>query len=512
MRRLYRLTIATILVVIVALATVSCNKKVKKIKVDNQFAISIFNDTISLREMLNDMDSTANSWLRVRNDSIFVFYSDSVNVVLNANDMIGRLGDVSFNTNTHFNMPDFEATNSQDTVIIVDKFMTVPFHYDDFAIEEVILRSGLLSFSFNTNPNIVPLKRLELYSYQMLTDDDEPLLLTIDYNKPGFDVDLADFKIIPENDTLAFGARVYLHLDSGIYEGGEYDCSLSGSMRHVGFKTVYAVVDKTLDSIFTTDTNIDFGIQGLSGSALLPIPKISITYRNTFGLSALGDINVLQFVNEHTGEVTNLLASDHVDVDILPTEGEYRSVVIEGLTNQIDALAGYTQLNFEGRATMAMPGQHISISDTSAVDIVADIEMPLSFKLSNLHYIDTIEVDFGEDINMNDYFDEIDFFVDYNNQIPLQIEMQGIFMKDGFPMDSLFDDGGSILYDESSTIKCVITDSKLRHFMQANKMALRLGVSTEFQEDPVIIKESETLALRLRILTKTSEINIDNGN
>ena len=159
---------------------------------------------------------------------------------------------------------------------------------------------------------------------------------------------------------------------------------------------------------------------------------------------------------------------------------------------------------------MAMPGQHISISDTSRVDLIADIEMPLSFKINDLEYSDVIDVDFGGDVSMDDYFDEIDFFIDYTNEIPLQVEMQGIFMKDGLVMDSLFNNGGSILYDESTTLKVELTERKLQHFMQANKMKLRLRVSTEFQEEPVIIKESESLALRLRILTKTSEINLDN--
>ena len=91
MRRFCQITILTIVAIFLAFTTMSCNKKVKKIKVDNQFAISIFNDTISLREILHEMDSTSNTWLRVRNDSVFVFYSDSVNVVLNARDMLSQV-------------------------------------------------------------------------------------------------------------------------------------------------------------------------------------------------------------------------------------------------------------------------------------------------------------------------------------------------------------------------------------------------------------------------------------
>ena len=495
-----------------ALTTVSCNKKVKKIVVDNQFAISIFNDTIPLREILNDMDSTTNSWLRVRNDSLFVYYADSVNLVLSAHDLLDQLQDVSFTTNTSFNMPDFIASNSQDTVIIVDKFATVPFSYEDFDIEEVVMRSGLLNFYFNVQPMIEPLRTLEIYSYQLLTADGDPLVLTIENGKPSVEVDLADFRAIPQNDTVAFGARMTLHINSGIYEGGVYQCALTGSLRNMGFKTVYAIVNKALDSIYADQTAIDYGVNGLSGSAFLPIPKVNITYRNTFGLAARADVNLLEFVNGATGLVTDLLETDHLNIDILPTNGEYRHMTVEGFTDQIDALAGYTRLDFNGRVTMAMPGEHISISDTSSVDIIADIEMPMSFKITDLRYTDTIDVDFGDDINMDDYFDEVDIFIDYNNQIPLQIMMQGVFMQNEMVMDSLFYDGGTILYNESSTLSCVMTGRKLQNMMQSNKMILRLGVNTNFQQDPVMIKESETIALRLRMLTKTSEINIDHND
>lgn len=508
MKRLFRIAITTVLVIIMALTTVSCNKKVKKIVVDNQFAISIFNDTIPLREILNDMDSTTNSWLRVRNDSVFVYYADSVNLVLSARDLLSHIDDVNFTTSTTFTMPELVADHNHDTVITVDKFATIPFHYDDFVIEEVEMRSGLLSFAFDVNPMIESLKGLEIFSNQLLTADGNPLVLIIDTGRPSVEVNLANFRVIPQNDTVAFGARINLHIENGTYLGGTYNSSLAGSLTNVGFKTVYAIVNRTLDSVYADQTAIDYGVNGLSGSAFLPIPKVNITYRNTFGLAARADVSLLQFVNGATGLVTDLLETDHLNIDILPTNGEYRHFTVEGFTDQIDALAGYTRLDFDGRMTMAMPGEHISISDTSSVDIIADIEMPMSFKITDLRYLDTIDVDFGRDVSIDDYFDEIKFFIDYNNQIPLQVMMQGVFLQNEMAVDSLFDAGGSILYDESSTLSCVITGRKLQNMMKANKMALRLGVNTEFQTDPVMIRESQTLALRLKILTKTTEINI----
>ena len=513
MRRLFKITIMTVLVVLMALATASCKKQgVKKIAVDNQFAIAIFNDTISVRDILKDLDSTCNSWLRVRNDSIFAYYADSVNGVLKASDLLDAgIEDIDFTTVTSFTMPPFDPTNNHDTVIEVEKFMTVPFDFDGFNIDSVLLRKGLMSFDFTVNPPIEQLRRIEIFSNELISPDGNPLVIPIDYMR-NHEVNLANYRVIPVEDTVSFGARITLHIDSGVYPGGDYECASIGGLTGVGFKTVYALVTKPLDSIFHDNTDIDFGINGLSGSAWLPVPKIHITYRNTFGMMADGDITTLEFFNSRTGLVTDLLAADHVDVDIYPTNGLYRHFTMTGFTDQIDALAGYTRLDFDGQVTMAMPGEHISISDTSAIDVIADIEMPFSFKITDLRYTDTIKINFGEDVNVENYFDEIKFFIDYDNKIPLEVQMQGLFMKNGHVIDSLFDNGGTILYNEPSSLTTVVTDRKLKNVMRSNQMILRLGVNTDFQEDPVLIRDSNNIALRMRMLTKTTEINIGGGH
>lgn len=511
--------IATTLVFLTVIFTFSCKKnKVEKVAVDSQFAIALFSDTVSLSEIINDMDSTTKNWLRVRNDSIFVYYVDTIKNVLKASDLLSDIEDVSFNTSTGFAMPPFDPTNNHDTVIDVDRFMTVPFHYDGYNIEEVLLRGGNMNFSFVVTPQIEQLKQIEIYSNQILSPEGEPLVI-IDDGRPS--VDLSNYHVIPEQDTVAFGARVTIHVDHGVYDGGDYTCDLTGGLTGVKFKTVHGTIDKPLDSIYNDQTAIDFGIAGLSGSAVLPIPTINLDYSNTFGFGARADVTELQFVNENTGLVTNLLASDVVEVTVNPTEGEWYHTRIDGLTETIDALAGYTRLDFAGEVTMNLnPGNAFSISDTSTVDIAADIEMPFSFKLSDLCYNDTIAIDLsgsGDAANqIDDYIDEIEFFIDYNSKIKIDVDLQGIFMKNNTVIDSLFNNDHVIYYsadDNISTISVTVTGQKLRNVLRANQMILRLGVSTEaISPDPVQLMDTDAIFMRMRVLTKTSEINIGGNN
>jgi hypothetical protein len=502
---------------LVLVSAYSCKRsKAKKIAVDTQFAVALFNDTVSIKDVIGKMDSTTNNWLRVRNDSIFAYYADSIKNVLNAGDLIGNIKDVNFHTNTGFTMPVCDPTHNHDTVVDVDKFMTIPFHYDGFVIDEVVMRKGLMNFEFDVQPALEHLKKIEVYSNQIVSEDGEPIVIGID-SKGRKSVNLADYRIVPEDDTVAFGARVTLHIENGVYPGGDYVCDLNGGLQNVGFKTIYATVTKALDSIYNDYADIDFGINGLSGSAYLPVPRINLTYRNTFGLSASSDVTTLEFVNSRTGLVTDLLAADHWVETVEPTNGRYVSKRIGNFVDDIDALAGYTQLNFDGRVTMAMPGEKISVSDTSSIDVIADIEMPFSFRISDLRYTDTFDVKFdGNGMNL-DLLDEIDFFLDFNNRIPLEVDVQAYFMRNNTVIDSLFDGNHIIPYNNNpsaqgySTIDCIVTGEKMRNVLRARQMILSLGASTEnISPDPVMLRESNSIALRMRMLTKSSEIEIDN--
>lgn len=510
--------IATALVAVMMLASLACKKKeVKKISINNQMAVSLFCDTISLRDIINDMDSTTNTWMRIRNDSLFAYYSDSVMGALKASDFLSDIEDTDFSTSTDFSLDAVEEEEEVDTMLFSEKFTEIPFEYDGFKINEVIMRSGTFTFDLVLTPEIPMLKKVAIWSDQLLTPDNDTLVIEIDYEHGRKSVDLSGCKIKPdEDDKVYFSSWVTIHYDPQIgFEGGDFTCDLTGQLTDVAFETIYATATKPIDSIFTQTVDIDFGVNGLTGSAFLHVPDVSVSYCNTFGLWAHGDITTLDLVNENTGLVTDLLVNDSVSLDIRPTNGQFVNEPIDWFTDEIDALAGYNKLDFQGHVIIARAGEEISISDTSEVHLVADIEMPLAFKISELHYLDTIEVNFsGNDdnnVNIDDYFDEIDFFIDYNNHIPLQVGLQGIFLKDGQVLDSLFEREQTILFNTASKLTCVVTGNKLRSVENADHMILRLGATTRFEDEPVmvILKESDNIELRMRILTKTTELSID---
>lgn len=516
-----KFTLTTIiLTACMVLAMASCKKKgVKTVAVDTQFALALYNNTLSLKDVIHQMDASTQSWLRVRNDSIFAYYADTIKDVIKASDFLSNIDDVDFNTVTDFTLPSVSAQSEKDTTLSVDRFATFPFHYDGFIIDEVLLRSGVLAFGFNVTPSIPMLKQIVVFSDQLQMTDGNRFEVTFNY--PGnseCEVDLAGCSFVPEDDTVAFSAKIVFHYDPSIgFQGGDYSCRLTGGLTDVRFNTVYGIVTKPIDSIFEMHNNIDFGINHVSGSFLLPIPTIEMKYKNTFGLSAHGDINTFEF-RTADGQTVNLLADDYVEITVEPTEGEYYSTPITGFVEQIDALSNFTRLDFHGEITMAEADQPFTISDTSSIDVIGSVEMPFEFKLSDVRYRDSLDVNFSGSNNeidkIDNYFDELDFIVQYNSKIKIDMDMQVYFMRNNLLLDSLFNNTQLLEYSINDEIKEIdvepFTGERLKHIMRANKMVIDMGWQTdEISSDPIMMMDTDQLLLRLKLHTKTSEIDLD---
>ena len=89
-------------------------------------------------------------------------------------------------------------------------------------------------------------------------------------------------------------------------------------------------------------------------------------------------------------------------------------------------------------------------------------------------------------------------------------------MKNNTVLDSLFSNEHVVHYstgDEISTISVVVNGRKLNDVLRSNQLILRLGVSTDaISDEPVMMMDTDAIFMRMRVLTKTSEINIGGNN
>ena len=509
------------LFVFALLAFGACKKNdmnVTKITLDHEMALSVLNDTISVKDMLGMMDSTTNNWLRVRNDSIFVFYNVSVNNVLNGSDFMSSLGDVDFNTAAEFELPDIPQLPVPSTpiseTIDLPEFASLPFSFEGVAVSEIRLSSGTFSLDFSLEPAVPAIKEITLSTDNIVLGDGSPLTVSISPSNGALNCsfDLAGAMIAPDNEgNISLSGSISFEYDPSVgLDGGLCVFSLSGSFCNMGVDLLSAEISRPVDSTFNEVIDIDFGINGIDGHLFLPSPKIDISYCNTFGVGATCRVDELYFIQSATGQNTNLLSDDNIEVSVLPTDGAVVNNTINGLAEEIDALGAYSKLVFSGEVAMNTVDGTVSMEKSDKIDIAADVELPFRLEADGVSYSHTLDMNIEGDINDEYPIDEVDLFFDFNNQIPLNISFQAYLQKEDAIIDSLFDAGASIEYGLTNTMKVVVNTDKLNNLLDCDKMLIRFNVSTEsISSDPVQFRESDYICVRLRMLAKVTEIDLN---
>lgn len=520
MKNRFTRIIPILLVSLVLILAISCKKKnVKKIAVDNQFAISLFADSMSMMDVLGMMDSTTATWLRVKEDgSIVAFYDNRMDSVVMASDILDNVDDMTIDpTTTSFTLPPVNPSKAGavDT-LQVPTFMAFPVNFAGFEIRLVEMRSGMMSFTVELSDHIDMLKTVIISTNSIRTKDDKPLSLILDMSGTSATdaVDLANCMLIPDSThSVSFSAAVVMEVDpANPYPGGDYDCTISGGITDVAFKTVHGVINQTIGQTFENNLDINFGINGIDGDLFLPIPKVSLIYRNTFGFGTECDVTKLRLVKTN-GDYANLLGdNDSIVVDVYPTGGDTVYHRIEGFAQQVNIMEHYKSFEFNGHVGIIFDTQgEVEVSDTSRIDVIGNIEMPLAMKVSDLHYCDTVDVDLNADLPENSYFSEIDFFIDADSKIKMDLDLQVLFLNsNGAVVDSLFDGQHTINYNEVNTLQTIITNDRVARIMSAKKLVMKVTLSTdEISSDPVEFNVADRLALRMRMLTKATEISME---
>jgi hypothetical protein len=218
----------------------SCDNDVKRIEVDNQFALSLFADTIRIGELLNSLDSTASNFLRVTEEGeMFVYFADSVKNAVKASDIMSGLQDISFSSVTEIELPTVPPSPAPVPMEVpFDDFASIPFEFEGYEINSVVLNSGRMYLSLSTDLSQISTIKLSTDDIRMY--DGSSFEVTMNLAQSGsdsFDIDLTECEITPANNAITFSALIVVTLsDQGL--GGAYKFEINGGISDVNFKSI----------------------------------------------------------------------------------------------------------------------------------------------------------------------------------------------------------------------------------------------------------------------------------
>lgn len=520
---------------LVVCVTVSCRQDgVKNIRVDNQFAVSLFADTVSIGDLLNAMDSTSSEFIKVREDgTICAYYSDSIENAVVAADILSGLNDIYFESNSDFDVPVVPPSPVPIPVEIpLDDIFSIPFQYEGYEINAVTLKQGVINMTISSNFNIDG--EITLTTDNIKMSDGSGLALTADLDASGsqsMNVDLTNCTILPIDNHIKFSANITATISDGI--GGNYYLNLIGDIVNVEFKTIDGSIQDTRFD-FEGSEELSLNFPNLYGDLHIATPEFTIKYLNTFGFTADAFIDSL-YLLDASGNMTSVVNEwEELELLMHPTGDDSYGVIDDienSLVDEIDLLKDYRRLVFKGKAVVGCDevSDHM-IEEDSHIDIIADLAMPLELNIDNLMFIDTLDLninlnsgdeeeneenDEGGNFHAEDVFDDLEFKFVFENALPLQIKPQAYLLVDDQVVDSLFDGSTFVhAYNGDNVVEDILevhfTDDRLINIQQANKILLNIGLSSLGEN--VVINANDYFHLRIGLKTMTTEIHLDDIN
>lgn len=533
--------ICVALVVSVALAFPSCKKNnVRKIEVNNSFALSLLRDEVSVSELLERMDSTSVEWVRVMPDNtVCAIFYDTIRDVVNGAKLLDRVEDIQIQNSCDVEVPVVEIpaevvqiwTYNPSYVfeyqiqVDADTMFAVNFAVEQFELNSLVMESGNMAFHLNATPEqSFP---VQVQSAVMQTNEilyNSGIGFEVSLTNPGdVNQDLAGMVIEPENRMIVFSGTLNIsaNIDKAAYDamggqiGGKVHIDVEGSLANLLIYSIDGVMSE-ITQPYSDTVDVKFGIKGLNGDLNLYRPDLKLSYVNTFGIGAnVGVDSVGFFVDDEFGTNYTSLLKESFDVDLNANVTAFEPMT-EGLSSHI-----VDYINMSERYDGMMLNGIINIGGTDAenvnrdshIDLAAEAVVPLKFKIDELKYTDTVKfhIDGG---NVQKFLDGMEFKFRVYNGLPLEVTMQLYVLREDEVIDSLLMPGSNVIrpsydgqYEFCEIITSIDGDERIEKILSADHLLLNISVSTE--NNVVSIKADNSVRLEIGLKTKTNGIDID---
>ena len=517
MRKRY-IIVRTMVMMLLFLSFFSCKRdEVKVIEVDSVWSLALFHDDITVNDALNLIDSTWNTWLKIKpNGDLYACYSDTVDKVLDAKDILWEIPDTEFSASVEFELPELPTVPGVHVNYDEHGFVSVPFHFEGFEINEAGLRDGFMNFTLSSSLNI--LDTVILSSSNIIMEDGSAFNHVFVGDDASFSgtVDISDCILNPdENGNVIFSASLAATTDETPVAGMQtFDIGIL--FENAKFAFVEGVFSEMI-APFSDTVVIDFGLENVSGDFELYTPEVVLRYINTLGLATGCNVDSLYLGDDDGWKTTIIRDWESLNFELNTTENnsDYDSIVLdEQIVDMLNLIGDYSFLGFTGSVLIDGSDNDVArMTDESFVSLAAEVEMPIKYKVREFIYTDTVDFNLGLNMDDDDFlFDEMEFKFNFENRLPMQIVPQAYFMQNGIVIDSLILSDNIIpgCYDDTvsdAEFLVSVSDDRLDRVINADKLKLKFILSTEGHE--VIMNTLDGFGLRIGVGFKTSTISTD---
>jgi hypothetical protein len=421
--------------------------------------------------------------------------------VVNGENLL-RFKDLEFNERFSLEaLPSIVLPYAIDTMFHFEQ--TLVFESDNIHVMEAEMKSGHFDFGINTNVGL--LRRLVIHSSDIKDDDGYDMELDFDLNSSDiqFDLDGLHYETDTAN-TLRLGYDVYVRLQSIPEQELFVDVDVKGS--NLAIKEMSGFVDP-YESRNVLDTTLNLFPGNASGSLQVYGARMRLSERNTFDLEARLDVDTAWIIADDDVPYP-IFGSHPVSVGI-PSQTTFGQVFEKILNGKIMAneTGLYTTSNFivnpSGMSDL------VSVSDTCVIDVMVDAEIPFTFAVNDVRFVDTTDLDLQ--IEAPEEVEKLTLELIFTSTIPLGLNAQ-FFAYDfetGQITDTLVAEDRLInaSYDGkpvTTEVTLEVTGEKVAHLNHSNGLISVYEIDTDAHNVCLTGQQQLSLFVKARVKYKAN--------
>ena len=491
------------LLIILALfaAFVSCKKEhydvsqAHGVDVNGEVLLPIASKSISMMDMMERFHIV--SILSCSDDGClsFDYFYENYGVV--SGEKLLRFNDLKYEGHYEMSNPYVSILPSfEDTTLSFQH--TLEFQTDHISVIEAMMKSGHLEF--NVASNIGVLRRVILSSPDIKDAAGNDFMVDFNLNSDSFGFDLAGLHYKTDvANSLKINFEVecsYVHvLDSQLF----IDFTIEG--WDLAFSEMRGFVEP-YDSRNRIDTTFTLFPDNLSGILEVNDVKLRLSERNTFPLDARLTVDTALVVGEGI-QPYSILEPLPLVVE-LPVQHAFSEVYNSTLSGKINPCGGGAIASSLFRVNTSGIEDIITMSDTCNLDIRVDISLPFSFNISEVQYLDTVNLDLTE-LELPDFIEKLTLELAFTSTLPVNLRGQFYMYDSEFEMitDTLID--ASELIEASfdgqpthTTVSIEITEERINKVIQSDRIIMLYELDTDARNVKLTADQKLTLFVKAK--------------
>lgn len=491
------------LLIVLALfaAFASCNKdhydvsQAHGVDVEGEVLLPITSKSITMMDMMERFQ--IDSIISCSDDGSlsFDYFYENYGVV--SGEKLLRFNDLKYEGHYEMSNPYVSIVPSfEDTTISFQH--TLEFETDHISVLEAMMKSGHLEF--NVASNVGVLRRVILSSPDIKDAAGNDFVVDFYLNSDSFGFDLAGLHYKTDvANSLKINFEVecsYAHvLDSQLF----IDFSIEG--RDLAFSEMRGFVEP-YDSRNRIDTTFTLFPDNLSGILEVNDVKLRLSERNTFPLDARLTVDTALVVGEGI-PAYSILEPLPLVVE-LPVRHTFNEVYNSTLNGKINPCGGGAIASSLFRVNASGIEDIITMSDTCNLDVRVNISLPFSFKISDVQYLDTIDLNLTE-LELPDFIEKLTLELTFTSTLPVNLRSQFYMYDSEHEMitDTLVDAGKQIeaSFDGQpthTTVSIEITEERINKVIHSDRIIMLYELDTDARNVKLTADQKLTLYVKAK--------------